>query len=459
MGCVYTARVLFIWSDILKVLFVSLGCDKNLTNSEEMIGLLVKEGFVLTDDETEADVIVINTCAFIGDAKEESINTIIEYGELKQTGNLKALIVAGCLAQRYCDEICKELPEVDAVIGTTAYDKIVYAIKEALNGNKTKNLTDINKLVVTNFPRVLTNAGYYANLKIAEGCGKRCTYCIIPYLRGDYRSVPMEDLIKEAKRLADLGVKELTLIAQETTLYGTDLYGKKSLHILLEKLCEIDEIRMIRIMYMYPEEIYEELVETIAANDKICNYFDMPIQHCSDTVLKYMARKTTKEELIKNISYIRNKIPDAVLRTSLIAGFPGETKKDHKEMLDFIKEIKFDRLGCFTYSQEEGTVASTFENQIGEETKEKWKDEIMRTQQKIVFKKNKSLKGKVFKCIVDGKIPDSNIYVGRTYMDAPEIDGSVFFECDETLLSGDFANVLITGFEEYDLMGKFLAKN
>ncbi|MBE5939001.1 MAG: 30S ribosomal protein S12 methylthiotransferase RimO [Lachnospiraceae bacterium] len=440
----------------MKILFVSLGCDKNLTNSEEMLGLLYKNGFTFTDNEEEAEVIVVNTCAFINDAKEESINTIIELAEYKKTGSLKALIVTGCLAERYKSEIIKEIPEVDAVIGTSAYDEIVFAVNEAVKGKKTECYKDLNRLVETDADRIITTGGYYAHLKIAEGCNKRCTYCIIPKMRGNYRSVPMEKLVKEAEYLAAKGVKELILVAQETTVYGIDLYGKKSLHILLDKLCEVKGIEFIRIMYCYPEEIYDELIYTIKNQRKICKYIDMPIQHCNDEILKKMGRKTGKAQLINMIERLRKEIPDIILRTTLISGFPGETDEQHEELMEFVDSMEFDRLGVFAYSPEEDTVAAEMDNQIEESVKEDRRDEIMELQQEIAFEKGDSMIGREFVAIIEGKLADENAYVGRTYMDAPGIDGNIFITTDEEIMTGDFVRVKVTGSLEYDLIGELL---
>ncbi|MBQ2981254.1 MAG: 30S ribosomal protein S12 methylthiotransferase RimO [Lachnospiraceae bacterium] len=440
----------------MKILFISLGCDKNLVDTEKMLGLLGAKGYSFTDDETEADIIVINSCCFINDAKEESIETILEMAQYKENGNLKALIVAGCLAERYKDEIIKEIPEVDAVIGTASYDEIVKAVEAVLNGEKPLIFKEINRIPETNVNRMVTTGGYYAHLKIAEGCDKHCTYCIIPKIRGSFRSVPMEELIKEAEYLASIGVKELILVAQETTLYGVDLYGKKSLHILLKELCKINNIKMIRIMYCYPEEIYDELIETMATEKKVCHYLDMPIQHCSDSVLKRMGRRTSKNELIAIINKLRQRIPDIVLRTTLIAGFPGETEENHQEMMEFVDEMEFERLGVFTYSPEENTPAASMDNQLSEDVKEEWRDEIMELQQEIAFDKSMSMIGRELLVMVEGKIANEPAYVGRTYMDAPGIDGNIFISTGEEFISGDLVKVKVTGANEYDLIGEVL---
>ena len=440
----------------MKIMFISLGCDKNLVDTEQMLGMLGANGHTFTDDETVAEVIVINSCCFINDAKEESIETILEMAQYKECGSLKALIVTGCLAERYKEEIIKEIPEVDAVLGTASYDKIVEAIDKALEGEKPLIFEELNRLPDINTNRMVTTGGFYAHLKIAEGCDKHCTYCIIPKIRGTYRSVPMEKLIAEAEYLAGLGVKELILVAQETTIYGVDLYGKKSLHILLKELCKINGIKMIRIMYCYPEEIYYELIETMANEKKICNYLDMPIQHCSDAVLKRMGRRTTKDELIAIINKLRDRIPDIVLRTTLIAGFPGETEENHQEMMEFVDEMEFDRLGVFTYSPEENTPAATMDNQLDEDTKCDWRDEIMELQQEIAFDKSEGMIGRELLVMVEGKITNEPAYVGRTYMDAPGIDGNIFINTGEEFISGDLVKVKVIGANEYDLIGEVL---
>lgn len=439
---------------MIQILFVSLGCDKNLVDSEVMLGLLQEKGYAITNEEKEADVIVINTCCFIHDAKEESIENIIEMGELKQTGKLKALIVTGCLAQRYKDEIRKELPEVDAILGTTSTESIVEAVEEALTGKEYEHFEDINYLAPSHAKRVITSGNYMGYLKIAEGCDKHCTYCIIPKVRGSYRSVPMEDLIAQANYLVSNGITEICLVAQETTLYGVDLYGEKKLPELLKKLSQLKELQWIRLLYCYPEEITEELIAEIRDNPKVCHYIDMPLQHCVDAILRRMGRKTTKEEIRKTIAYIRKEIPDIVLRTSLITGFPGETEAEHEEMLSFVDEVEFNRLGVFTYSPEEGTPAAGFENQVPEETKRAWREEIMQLQQEVSYDLNAAMVGKTLKVIVEGYLYKEQMYMCRSYMDAPEIDGYIFVESEEELLSGDFIEVTITNFNEYDLIGE-----
>ena len=437
----------------MKILFISLGCDKNLADSEEMLGLLTAGGHEITDDETQADAIVINTCCFIKDAKEESVETILEMAEYKKTGSCHALIVTGCMAQRYQKEIIEEVPEVDAVLGTTSYGDIVKALEEAVAGNHFEEFRDIDYLPDTGSKRVLTTGGHFGYLKIAEGCDKHCTYCIIPKLRGKFRSVPMERLIAQAEDMAEQGVKELILVAQETTVYGRDLYGKKSLHILLKKLCEIRGIRWIRILYCYPEEIYDELIETIRDEKKICHYLDIPIQHASDRILKRMGRRTSKQELIDIVGKLRREIPDIVLRTTLITGFPGETEEDHEELKEFVDEMEFDRLGVFTYSPEENTPAAEMADQVPEEVKEERRDELMELQQEISYDRGQDRIGQELLVMIEGKVADESAYIGRTYGDAPKVDGYIFVQTGELLMTGDFAKVRVTGALEYDLIG------
>ena len=437
----------------MKILFISLGCDKNLADSEEMLGLLTAGGHEITDDETQADAIVINTCCFIKDAKEESVETILEMAEYKKTGSCHALIVTGCMAQRYQKEIIEEVPEVDAVLGTTSYGDIVKALEEAVAGYHFEEFRDIDYLPDTGSKRVLTTGGHFGYLKIAEGCDKHCTYCIIPKLRGKFRSVPMERLIAQAEDMAEQGVKELILVAQETTVYGKDLYGKKSLHILLKKLCEIRGIRWIRILYCYPEEIYDELIETIRDEKKICHYLDIPIQHASDRILKRMGRRTSKQELIDIVGKLRKEIPDIVLRTTLITGFPGETEEDHEELKEFVDEMEFDRLGVFTYSPEENTPAAEMADQVPEEVKEERRDELMELQQEISYDRGQDRIGQELLVMIEGKVADESAYIGRTYGDAPKVDGYIFVQTGELLMTGDFAKVRMTGALEYDLIG------
>lgn len=440
----------------MKIMFVSLGCDKNLVDTEKMIGLLAEAGYEFTDAEEEADVVVVNTCCFIGDAKEESINTLLQMAELKKSGQLKALIASGCLAQRYKEEIQKEIPEVDAIIGTMSVPVIKETLEGVLNGKPQNTFRELNVPPFVRSKRVLTTGGHFAYLKIAEGCNKNCTYCIIPKVRGGYRSVPMEELIEEARALAEGGVKELILVAQETTLYGKDLYGKKSLPELLHKLCEIPELYWIRILYCYPEEITDELIDCIASEEKICHYLDIPIQHASDRILKKMGRRTNQEELRANIAKIREKIPDICLRTTLISGFPGETQEDFEELYRFVNDIEFDRLGVFTYSQEEDTLAAKMPDQIPEDVKEFRRGELMELQQEIVFEKNQDMPGTELTVMVEGKVADEDTYVTRTYRDAPGVDGYLFLSTTANLMTGDFVKVRVTGSNEYDLIGEMI---
>ena len=436
-----------------KILFVSLGCDKNLVDSEMMLGLLAKSGYEFTDDEQDADVVVVNTCCFINDAKEESINTILEMAELKKSGAVEALIVTGCLAQRYREEIQREIPEVDAILGTMAIDEIVKTLEEVGQGIKNNCYKNLDRKPLTGVDRVVTTGGHYAYLKIAEGCDKRCTYCIIPRVRGSYRSVPMESLVQEAERLADQGIRELILVAQETTLYGVDLYGQKALPELLRRLCAISGLYWIRILYCYPEEIDEALIETIRQEKKICHYLDLPIQHASDAILRRMGRRTNREQLERTIGRLREEIPDICLRTTLITGFPGETQEDHEQLLDFIDRMEFDRLGVFTYSQEEDTPAALMEDQIAEEVKQRRFAELMELQQEIAFAAAEDMVDSVVTAVIEGKVVDEDAYVARTYKDAPGVDGLLFVNTGRELMTGDFVRVRINGVYEYDLMG------
>ena len=441
----------------MNILFVSLGCDKNLVDTEVMLGLLAKHGHQMVDSEEMADVIVINTCCFIHDAKEESIQTIFEMAEYKKEGTCKVLIVTGCLAQRYKQEILDEIEEVDAVLGTTSYDKIVEAINEAMEGHRSLQMEDIDVLPEVDSQRLVTTGGHFAYLKIAEGCDKHCTYCIIPKIRGNFRSVPMERLLKEAQSLVEQGVKELILVAQETTLYGKDLYGEKSLPRLLKELCKISGLYWIRILYCYPEEITDELIQVIKEEDKICNYLDLPIQHASNDILKRMGRRTSKEQLVEIVGKLRREIPDIAIRTTLITGFPGETQEQHEELMEFVDEMEFDRLGVFTYSPEEDTPAATFADQIEESVKEDRQADLMELQQEIAFELAEEMIGKEVLVMIEGKVADENAYVGRTYKDAPNVDGLIFVEADEELMSGDFAKVRVTGALEYDLIGEIIS--
>jgi len=458
-----------------KIYLVSLGCDKNLVDSEIMLGLLSKEGYAITNELSEADYAIVNSCCFIGDAKEESINTIIEIGELKKEGKLKGLIVTGCLAQRYQSMITDELPEADAVIGTTAYDNIVSAIAEIKSKNgladKSLYIEDLERLAGGEEHRLVPAGEGSSYIKIAEGCNKRCTYCIIPYIRGNYRSIPMETIVKEAEELAKQGTKELLLVAQETTLYGVDIYGKKALPELVHELSKISGIEWIRLLYCYPEEITDEIIEAIKNEKKVCHYIDLPIQHSSDAILRKMARKTNQAELRERIAKLRKEIPDITLRTTLITGFPGETEEDFKELYNFVDDMEFDRLGVFTYSAEEGTPAAEMDGQVDEEVKTARRNEIMELQQEISAEKAEGRIGKVYEVLVEGTVPvDSvngeafasimevnedgkKVYIGRTYMDAPDVDGQVFFESDYEIMSGELVEVEIIASDEYDLFG------
>ncbi|HOO27516.1 MAG TPA: 30S ribosomal protein S12 methylthiotransferase RimO [Lachnospiraceae bacterium] len=440
----------------MKLLFISLGCDKNLVDTEIMLGILQQYSFEFTDDEAEADVIIINTCCFIHDAKEESIHSILQMAEYKEEngGKCKALLVTGCLAQRYADEIRKEIPEVDAIVGTTAYDQIAEALSAVLEGKEGDRMASIEALPIIEGRRVITTGGHFAYLKIAEGCDKHCTYCIIPKLRGHFRSVPMEVLLREAERLVNAGVKELILVAQETTLYGVDLYGGKSLPKLLKKLCRIEGLFWIRILYCYPEEITDELIQTIKEENKICNYLDIPIQHASDAVLKRMGRRTDKRQLKEIIGKLRKEIPDICIRTTLITGFPGETKEEHQELMEFTDEMEFERLGVFTYSQEEDTPAAAMPLQIEEEVKQDRQAQLMEQQQEIAFLHAEDMIGRELDAFVEGKVIDEEAYAARTYMDAPNIDGLLFIHTSKELMSGDMVKVRVTGAYEYDLIGE-----
>ncbi len=439
----------------MKILMISLGCDKNLVDSEYMIGELLEKGYTVTDDENEADVIVVNSCCFIGDAKEESIDTILSMAKLKENGRLKALVVAGCLAQRYQDEVLRELPEVDALVGTGACASIAEAVEHALAGRAYKNFGSAGRSqLIQEKTGPVATGGHYAYLKIAEGCDKHCTYCVIPSIRGPYRSVPIEALTAQARKLAAQGVKELILVAQETTLYGVDLYGKKCLPELLRRLCEIRELEWIRILYCYPEEITEDLIAVIKKEEKICHYLDIPVQSGSDTVLKRMGRKTDSAQIRALVRHLREEIPDICLRTTLISGFPGETEEEHEQTLDFVDEMEFDRLGVFAYSEEEDTPAAEMSGQILEEEKARRRDEIMELQQEIAFESAQAMVGRTVKAMIEGKVADENAYVARTYKDAPGVDGYLFINSKRELMSGDFVNVKITGSNEYDLTGE-----
>ena len=438
----------------MKVLFISLGCDKNLVDTEMMLGMLADRGFTFTDAEEEAEAVIVNTCCFIGDAKEESIRTLLEMAERKKSGQIKALIAAGCLAERYREEIQKEIPEVDAIVGTMAIDEAADALEEVLAGAGRNHYRDINAAPVYGKRRLVTTGGHYAYLKIAEGCDKRCTYCVIPKVRGSYRSVPMESLEREAETLAEGGVKELILVAQETTLYGMDLYGRKCLPELLKRLAAVEGICWIRILYCYPEEITDELIEVIKQEPKICHYLDIPIQHASDSVLKRMGRRTDRAGLERVVGRLREAVPDICLRTTLITGFPGETGEDFQELLDFVAKTRFDRLGVFPYSREEDTPAASMKGQIRESVKKKRRDAVMALQQKIAVEKAADMVGRVLTVMVEGRIAGEDVYVTRTYKDAPDVDGYLFLSTAAELMTGDFVKVLVTGSSEYDLTGE-----
>lgn len=437
-----------------KVLFQSLGCDKNLVDSEMMLGMLAENGYCFTDDESEADAVVVNTCCFIGDAKEESVNTILEMAELKKSGQVKALVVTGCLAQRYQDEIRKEIGEVDAVIGTSAIEELPAVLDAAFAGKAEDCYHRLDEKPLADKKRILTTGGHFAYLKIAEGCDKHCTYCIIPKVRGPYRSVPMESLLREAQELSDQGVKELILVAQETTVYGQDLYGHKALPELLERLCRVEGLMWIRLLYCYPEEIDDALIRVIQREEKICHYLDIPVQHASDSILKRMGRRTDRRELTDIVNKLRRELPDICLRTTLIAGFPGETESDFETLLSFVEETAFDRLGVFPYSQEEDTPAADMPDQIPDEVKQERCDALMALQQEIAFDAAADMEGRLVTAMIEGKVADDDVYVARTYKDAPDVDGYLFVQTERELMTGDFVRVRITGSHEYDLIGE-----
>ena len=437
-----------------KLLFVSLGCDKNLVDSERMLAGLLKHGYEMTDDESEAEVIIINTCCFIHDAQDESVENILAMAEYRKSGSCKALIVSGCMAQMFGKDILEELPEVDAVLGTGDFDKILEAVDKAYEGVRMAETGRKDSLPSGMKDRVSVTGGFSEYLKIAEGCDKHCTYCVIPSLRGSYRSVPMEELVAEAEKLAENGTRELNLVAQETTVYGKDLYGEKSLHILLKKLAAIEDIKWIRVLYCYPEEIYPELIDTIASEPKICRYLDLPIQHCNDEILKKMGRRTSREGLLDIISKLRTAMPDIALRTSLITGFPGETAEQHEELKQFVKEVRFDRLGVFTYSREDGTPAAAMPDQIDEEIKAERREEIMLLQQEISAEKGREKIGSETEVFIEGYMPEDGTYIGRSRADAPSVDGYIFIESEKELCTGDIVRCVINGANEYDLTGE-----
>ena len=440
----------------MNVFFLSLGCDKNTSDSEHMMRFLLDGGFTFTDDEKEADVAVVNSCCFIGDAAEESINEIIRLGRLKEEGRLRALIVAGCLSERYQDEFLRELPEVDGILGISSWDRILDVVQNALQGKRTAVFEDKARLVRAT-ARVQSSGGHYAYLKIAEGCSRRCAYCVIPKVRGPYRSVPMEDLLSEASSLASQGVRELILVAQETTLYGIDLYGRKMLPALLEKLSAIEGIEWLRLLYCYPEEITDELIEVIRVLPKVVPYIDMPIQHASDRILRLMGRKTNRAEITERIRKIREAVPGITIRTTMLVGFPGETEEDLRELLDFVKEIRFDRLGAFAYSKEEGTEAAQMPDQVPEEVKKARVGTLMRLQKRISRSLSKEKVGREVSAMVEGRLTDEeDTYAARTEADAPDVDGYIFIHSDRELLTGDIVRVRVTSAEDYDLLGELL---
>lgn len=437
---------------MLKIALESLGCSKNLMDAEIMTGILKEKGYEFVEEFAEADIIIVNTCGFIRDAKQESIDTIVELSQLKEFGKLKYLIVTGCLAQRYADELLEEIPEIDAIVGTGNFMNISEIIDRL---ESEKNVTEIGNIEFAfdeTLPRYVSTPEHMAYLKIGEGCSNHCTYCIIPKLRGKYRSRKIEDIVEEAKTLAAEGVKELVVIAQDTTRYGEDLYGEAKLAELLEELAGIEGIKWIRIMYSYPESITEKLIDVIAAHDNICSYFDMPIQHASNRVLKRMNRRTSKEDIRNKVEMIRSKIPDAVIRTTVIVGFPGETEEDLEELIEFMKEIKFDRLGAFAYSREEDTPADRMDGHMDEEIKEERRDRVMMVQQAISEEINQKREDKVFEVLIEEEA-EEGVYVGRTQGDAEEIDSVVYVNSEEELEIGSFVNVYITEAMEYDLIG------
>ena len=438
----------------MKVYFASLGCDKNLVDSEHMLADISSEYEIVSAPE-EADIAIVNTCAFIKDAKEESINTILELAEYKKD-NLKYLVVTGCLAQRYYEDLKELIPEIDVFLGISAIPNILADLKRVSDKEKIFDIPDNNLKQNASGRRFLNPPYHYSYLKIAEGCDKKCTYCSIPLIRGSYRSVPMDELIKEAEFLADNYVKELILVAQETTVYGVDLYGKKSLVELVNKLSEIEGIEWIRLMYCYPEEIDDDLIELLKNNSKVCKYLDMPIQHASDRILQKMGRRTSKKEITSLIKRLRKEVPGIAIRTSLITGFPTETDEEAEELCEFITKNKFDRLGVFTYSKEEGTLASSFKPQIKESIKKQRQKKLMEIQREISIKRNLSFVNKKFTAIIDGYNSEDGFYVARLYSDAPDIDGTVFIECEEEYLSGTFVKVKITDCSEYDLFGEII---
>ncbi len=438
------------------IYFESLGCDKNLVDSEVMLGMLNEKGYVLTMDPGQADAIIINTCSFIHDAKEESVNTILEFAELKHTGELKALIVVGCLTQLYQEEVMKEIEEVDAVLGAANYDRIVEAVNQALEGQKYIEFDTINHQPEPFINRMVETTKHYAYLKIAEGCDNHCTYCIIPKLRGRFRSRTMESLLEEVDYLTSMGKTEIILVAQDVGKYGTDIYGERRLTELIARISENPDVKWIRLLYVYPEDVTDELIETMAGNPKLLHYIDMPLQHVDNTILKKMARKSRMEDIIARIDSMRQAIDDICIRTTFIVGFPGETDEAFNTLYDFVKEQKLDRVGVFTYSREEGTPAYKMDNQIDEATMIIRQEKLMLAQQKISTAKNQAMIGKELTAIIDAYVPDDDVYLGRTYKDTPDVDSYVFIESKDRLMSGDYVTIKVTGSNEYDLIGEVI---
>lgn len=435
-----------------KISIISLGCSKNTVDSDQMISILKENDFILTKDEREADIVVINTCGFIESAKEESINTIIEIGEYKTHGDCEILLVAGCLGERYKEDLMKELPEIDGILGTGNIDEIVDVVNLLLEGEKTIRTGEINKDYDESIKRSLVKGEHTSYIKIAEGCDNLCTYCIIPKLRGKYRSRDMDSIIEEAKALVENGTKEIILIAQDTTKYGIDIYNEYRLPNLLDELNKIEGLKWIRILYLYPDTFNDSLIESIKRNEKVTNYVDIPIQHINNKVLRRMNRSTSKESITELINKLRKEIPDITIRTTLIVGFPGETEEEFNELYDYIKETKFDRLGAFTYSKEEDTPAALLGDQIDEDIKIERQEKIMKLQQEISFNLSRKKIGKEYEVLVEEKVEDG-VYIGRTYMDSPEIDGIVYVHSDKDLEVGSFVTVEISESLEYDLIG------
>ena len=434
---------------------ISLGCAKNQVNAEHMLWLLRQAGYEISPDPDGAELVIVNTCGFIESAKTEAIDNILAMAQLKAEGRIQKILVTGCLAQRYQEEILQEMPEVDGVLGTGSYFDVANAVGQVLSGKRYKRFDDINA-DQSEDGRILTTPEYYAYLKIAEGCDNHCAYCIIPKLRGKLRSRPIEELVKEAEQLASDGVKELIVVAQDPSRYGLDLYGERKLAELLRQLCRIDGFVWIRVHYLYPDEMSQELIDVLANEPKIVKYLDIPIQHANDTILKRMRRRTSNADLVKIITHLRERIPDITLRTTLICGFPGETQEMHEELMQFINDMEFDRLGAFTYSPEEGTPAAEFTNQVDENLKKDWQADVMELQEEIIFDKNETMKGRELYVFIEGKVSDENAYVGRTYRDAPDVDGYIFINTDEELMTGDISKVRVTGAYEYDLIGELI---